>query len=177
MSPREKRLIILFALAGFFILNLLGYKLYASLRQDAEGALNQAKIALQGAEVASSNRDSVAPAMEWLETHLPRPADYQTVQSALQNLAETEATNAGLTVRSQRLLDPDQTSTHFHKVKVQLALTGTEQALYRWITSLNAPDKIRSVTRLLLSPNKENDSLIDCTADVEQWFTPAATES
>ncbi len=162
-------------MAGFIIVNLLGFKFYRGRMDNAQVQLNQARTALMGAEVASRNRDSVTDAMDWLEKNLPRPADYQNVQSSLQSLAETEATSAGLSIRAQKLLDPDQDSVHFHRVQIQLTFTGTEQGLYRWVTTMNAPDKIRSVTRLQLAPNKEDDSKIDCTANVEQWFTPASS--
>lgn len=179
MSPREKNLLLLFAGGGFIILNLLGYQKFVTLRKGFEADLRTAEAKLQAAAFISNSREQVAPAMEWLDTNQPRPADYQNVQSSLQKLAESEATGSGLTIKNQKLLDVEQQpGANYHRVKVQFTVTGMENALYRWIVDrVNDPAKLRAVTSIRLSPNKENDSQIDCVAIVEQWFVPATNES
>ncbi|MBN8458593.1 MAG: hypothetical protein J0M04_12220 [Verrucomicrobia bacterium] len=177
MSPREKNLLILFALGGFAILNLLGFKYYAGQKAAIEGANAQAKNKLKAAEMISSSREEVAPAMEWINARKIGPSDFQIVQSTLQEFAEKEATGAGLTVKSQKGFEPDTTGPNYHRVKYQFVITGTEQALYRWFDRLNDIEKFRAVTFIRLSPNKEDDTKIDCTAIVEQWFVPASPES
>lgn len=177
MSPREKNLLILFALGGFAILNLLGFKYYAGQKSAIEGANAQAKNKLKAAEMISSSREEVAPAMEWINARKIGPSDFQIVQSTLQELAEKEATNVGLTLKSQKLLEPDKSGAHYHRAKVQITLSGTEMNLYRWFASVTDIEKFRTVTFIRLSPNKEDDTKIDCTAVVEQWFVPASPES
>lgn len=174
MSPREKKLLIFFALGGFAILNLLGYKFYADQKQKIDAAHMRAVGQLKTAEMTSANRDSVATVMEWVNAHQPRPSDYQTVRSALVSLVETEAKTAGLTFKPQRQLDPDTEHANYHRVKAQISVSGTEQALYNWLCRIAEPDKFRAITYLRLSPNKEEESKIDCTAIAEQWFVPAS---
>jgi hypothetical protein len=177
VSPREKKLLILFALGGFAVLNLLGFKYYVAQKTTIEGANVQALNKLKAAEMISDSREEVAPAMEWINARQPRPSDFQIVQSTLQEFAEKEASNSGLTLKSQKLLETDKSGANYHRAKVQLTLTGTEQALYRWFDRLNDIEKLRSVTSIRLSPNKEDDTKIDCTAIAEQWFVPASPES
>lgn len=177
MSPREKKLLIFFALGGFAVLNLLGFKFFTTQQLAIKAEHARAVTKLKNADMISASRDDVAPVMEWINTNQPRPSEPQIVQSTLQELAEKEASNAGLTLKSQKLLEPEQSGIHYHRVKAQLTLTGTEQALFRWFDRLNEPTKFRAVTFLRLSPNKEDDTKIDCTAIVAQWFVPAAPES
>jgi len=70
----------------------------------------------------------------------------------------------------------DDSGTHFHRAKVQIAVTGQEEALYRWFDRIKSPEELRVVTRVLMSPNREDDTLIDCTADFDQWFIPASPD-
>ncbi len=177
MSPREKKLLIFFALGGFAILNLLGYKYYAGQKTAIEGANVQALNKLKAAEMISNSREEVAPVMEWINARQPRPSDFQIVQSTLQEFAEKEASNSGLTLKSQKLLETDKTGANYHRAKVQITLSGTEQALYRWFDRLNDIEKFRAVTFIRLAPNKDDDTKIDCTAIAEQWFVPASPES
>lgn len=173
MSPREKKLLIFFAIGGFAIINLLGFKYFAKQQLAIRSQHAQAVSQLKTAELISASREEVESQMEWLAKHEPEPTDYQPVQTALQQLAEKEVTAVGLTLKSQKLLPTDQTpGLYFHRVKVQLTVVGPERSLYTWFDHLNSPDNLRCVTAIRLSPNKEDDTKIDCTAIVEQWFVP-----
>lgn len=173
MSPREKKLLIFFAIAGFIILNLLGIKYFNARQIDARNQHSKAQRELKTAEMISTSREEVESQMEWLEANEPKPTDYQPVLTALQQLAEKEVTTVGLTYKDQKLLAPEQIpGRYFHRVKVQFTVIGTEQALYLWFDHLNSPENLRCVTSIRISPNKADDTKIECVAVVEQWFVP-----
>lgn len=175
MSPREKNLLILFATAGFIILNLLAFNFYSKKKSDVRTQLTEAEGKLDRAEIIASSRDQVLDEIEWLASREPKPAAYQDVQSNLQQLIEREAQVAGLTIKpnSQKLLPTDQTpGNEFHRAKVQISVTGTEKALYAWFARLNLPDQLRAATSIRLSPDQD-DTKIDCVTVIEQWFIPA----
>ena len=56
----------------------------------------------------------------------------------------------------------------------KIIITGREEALYGWFDKLNVPEDFRMATHINLSPNKQDDTQIDCTATIEQWFVPPA---
>jgi hypothetical protein len=173
MSPREKKLLIFFASAGFIVLNFLGFGFYQTQRAEVERARDQARQQLDTAEMYRASREQVNDQMEWLASHEPDPASNQDVQVQLESLCKKEAQNAGLTIKNQRLLPTDAAEgRHYHRAKIQITVTGTEQALYRWFDRLNMPDQLRAATYIRLSPNQQDDTVIDCTATVEQWFVP-----
>jgi hypothetical protein len=173
MSPREQKLLIFFASAAFLVLNFLAFGFYQNKRLQTQRALDQARQKLETAEIYRASREQVADQMEWLATHEPQPAANQDVQTKLQQFCETEARTAGLTIKSQKPLPSDTTEgRHYHRARMQLNLTGSEEALYRWFDRLNTPGEFRAATFIRLSPDGQNDALIDCTATVEQWFAP-----
>jgi len=172
MSPREKKLLIFFGAAGFIVLNFLAFAQYQAKRLEFDRSLEEARRQLETAKMFSASRELVTDQMDWLASHEPQPADKQVVQTNLDKLCETEAKNAGLEVTSQKPLETDTTSgTHYHRAKVQFTVSGREEDLYRWFDRLNVPDQLRAATFIRLSPNKD-DTKIDCTAIVEQWFVP-----
>lgn len=172
MSPREKKLLIFFAAAGFLVLNFLAVGFFKSKRLEVDRQRDQARQKLATAEMFSASREQVVDEMDWLAEHEPEPAANQDVQTKLQKLCEDEAKATGLTVKSQKPLPTDATGTHFHRAKIQLNVNGTEESLYRWFDRLNVPDQLRIATNIKLSPNKEDDTKIECTATIEQWFVP-----
>jgi hypothetical protein len=111
--------------------------------------------------------------MAWLAENAPEPATYQDTQNALQLFAETEARNRGLTVKSQEPLPTDESGTYYHRAQVKINLTGKEKALYEWFDAINDPDVFRTTYQIRMSPNSKDDTLIDCSATLSQWFPPA----
>lgn len=172
MSPREKNLLIFFALAGFAIVNLLAFNFATSKRVEVNANRAQAEQALATAETFRTNSEQVSKEMEWLAEHQPEPAANQDVQTNLQLFADRHAKEVGLTIKAQKPFPTDATGTHFHRAKFQFTVTGTEQALYQWFDRLNVPDQLRITTQIRLTPNQQDDTKIDCTATVEQWFIP-----
>ena len=173
MSPREKKLLIFFATAGFVVLNFLAFNFANSKKAEVERNRAEALVKLETAEMFRASREQVADQMDWLAEYEPEPAANQDVQTELQQLCETEARSSGLTIKSQKPLPTDSTEgLYFHRAKIQLTVTGTEDALYRWFDRLNVPEELRIATVIRVSPNAQDDTQIDCTATVEQWFVP-----
>ena len=173
MSPREKKLLIFFAIAGFAILNLLAFNFAKGKRSSVDTQREQAKQQLAIAEVASENREQVADEMDWLAKHEPEPQANQDVQTGLQGTVEREAKSAGLTIKpGQKPLPTDSTGKYYHRAAIQITVTGTEQSLYQWFDRINVPDQFRIASQIRLTPNQQDDTKIDCTATIEQWFVP-----
>jgi uncharacterized iron-regulated membrane protein len=176
MSPREKTL-ILFASAGFLVLNLLGFNFYQNKKLSAAAGLTDARQKLANAEMIRESREQVAGEMAWLAEREPEPAANQDVQTKLQQFCEREAKSAGLTIKNQKPMPSETTGVHFHRAKMQISVTGTEEALYRWLDRINIPDQFRIATQIKLTPEKEDDTKIDCIAVIEQWFKPLPPEA
>jgi type II secretory pathway component PulM len=173
MSPREKKLLLFFGVAGFLVLNFLGFGFFNNKRIAVERQRDQARQKLETAEMFRASREQVMDEMEWLASHEPQPAANQDVQTKLQQFCEQEAKTAGLTIKTQKPLPTDATEgRHFHRAKIQIQVNGTEEALYRWFDRLNIPDQLRMATSIRVLPIKEDDTKIDCTAVIEQWFVP-----
>ena len=174
MSPREKKLLIFFASAGFIVLNFIGFNFLSSKKIEVNRALDEAKLALERAKMFSASREEVADQMTWLAEHEPEPAANQNVQTKLQQFCEAEAKTAGLTIKTQKPLPTEAAEgLNYHRAKIQITLTGTEKALYGWFDRITAPDQFRGATVIRLAPNSKDDTQIDCTATIEQWFVPA----
>lgn len=173
MSTREKRLLILFGIAGFLVLNFIGFNIYKTQQQAVAGKLSEARQKLQRAEIVNASREQVAEDMVWLSENEPEPADGQIVQTKLYEFCDSEAKSQQLTVKNQRPMPTDASDgRNYHRAKFQFTLTGKEENLYRWLHRVNMPTDFRVATQIRLNPNKEDDTLIDCVAVVEQWFVP-----
>ena len=175
MSAREKKLLLFFGLAGFAILNFLAFKFATVKRAEVNSSRTLAQQELNTAEEFQDKRVQVTDEMDWLAEHEPEPVANQDIQTTLQQLTEREAKTTGLTIKAQKPLPTDSTGVHFHRAKLQITVTGTEQALYQWFDRLNVPQQFRIASQIRLTPNQQDDTKIDCTATIEQWFVPKST--
>jgi PDZ domain-containing secreted protein len=173
MSDREKKLLALLLFAGFVILNFFLFTLYSQAKLRYAGELETAKSDLQQAITISESSEEFAGEMEWLAANEPEPAAYQDVQTKLQLFAESQARNLGLTVKSQELLPTDKSGTHYHRAQVKISLSGSEKALYEWFSQINDPAAFRTAYQIVLKPNSQDETQIECSATLSQWFPPA----
>lgn len=173
MSDREKKLLIFFAVAGFIILNVLGINFAKAKRIEVNAQSRQAKDKIAAVNDFRDKREQVTDEMDWLTQHEPQPAANQEIQTSLQQVVEREAQQLGLTIKpGQKPLPTDTTGKYYHRAKIQITVTGTEESLYRWFDHLNVPDQFRIASQIRLSPNQQDDTKIDCLATIEQWFVP-----
>ena len=173
MSAREKKLLLFFALAGFAIFNLLVFNYAKTKRLEVNRQREEARQKLDTAEMFQQSREQVTDQMAWLAEHEPEPAANQDIQTSLQGIVEREAKAAGLTIKpGQQPLPTDSAGKHYHRAKIEISVTGPEEALYRWFDKLNVPEQFRIASQIRWSPNPQDDTKIDCTATIEQWFVP-----
>lgn len=176
MSDREKKLVLLFGLAAFVLLNAFGVSWFRKQKATLGSQLIAAEGEVQNAEAFSRKFDTVIEEMDWMVEHAPEQRAGQLVASELEQYASNQATTHQLTVKRRAILSNDESGTHFHRAKVEFNVNGMEPALYRWLGRLQMPDQFRAITFLRLSPDTKDDTLIDCTVIVEQWYVPLTGE-
>lgn len=172
MSPREKKLLTFFGIAGFAVINFLGFGYFQTKRVQVTQLKQQAHQKLETAHLISASRDQVTDQMDWLTKHEPKPAANQDVQTQLQQLVERDAKSFSLTIKTQKPLPTDTTGVYYHHAKIQITVSGSEESLYRWFDRINVPDQLRIASQIRISPNQQDDTKIDCTATIDQWFVP-----
>lgn len=184
MNTREKRLLIVFGVVIFAVLNFYGYSVYKQKMQafdqqigsEGNSILGKPATGLIGQiEEATNNlaeRDSKEREMVWLAEKTPEPEDGGAAQSKLESFVTNQARVAGLTVDRPKILPNDEEGRYYHQAIFEIKATGRETGLYRWLTMLQDPNAFRSVTSLRLSPNREDDTLIDAVVQVRQWYVP-----
>lgn len=173
MSDREKKLVLLFGLAAFVLLNVFGISWFKGYQTKLAKKLSEAESNVQVAEAYDASYANVETEMKWLEDRLPAPKAGQLVQTQLEKFASDEASKAQLTIKRRKILPSDETpGAEFHRAKVEFNVTGRELGLYAWLDKLQVPNEFRAITHLKLSPDSKDDTMIECTVTAEQWYLP-----
>lgn len=180
MSKRESNLLLLFGATGLIFLLLWGYQSYAGFRVRLQNDRVAAENALREAELYLKSSESIQDEIDWLSQHEPAPQAGEQVPTKLQQLASAEATKAGMQVKKMEIL-PDRSAeseeaTLYRVGQVKFTVTGDEKNLYAWFDRMHSPNDFRAISQLTLSPNREDDSKIDCQVVFDQWYVPLAPE-
>jgi hypothetical protein len=178
MSSREKNLLSLLLIAGFLILNFFLYSQFNKKKTLYEINLKTANTKLQLAINNQNNAEQFIEQMEWLTEHEPTATDSQVVQGQLQDYIDKQARNVGLTVKgNQRYLPTVASGSYYHSAQIEITVSGKEPELYRWLHIINEPTAFRAATHIILTPNTQDDTLIDCKAVISQWFPAEKSDS
>ena len=179
MSSREKNLLSLLLLAGFLMLNFFLYSLFKQKKTIFQTNLDTAKNNLQLAIIQQTNSEQFADQMQWLATHEPEPSNGETIQGQLQAYIDDQARVSGLTIKGkQRFLPTDAPQgANYHRAQIEISVTGSDQNIYRWLYIINEPSAFRAATQIRLTPNTQDDTLLDCTAIISQWFPAEKSDS
>lgn len=177
MSSRERKLLIFFGVAIFLMANFFGFSWLTDKRGDVEGEIIKYEGILREAELFGQQQEAVREEMDWLVENVPEPEEGELVPSKLEQFANAQATSSGLTVSKRTIQPKDETGTFFHRARVEMKVSGTEKSLYDWFYRLQDPGQFRALTALRLSPNREDDTLIDAVVEVEEWYVPMLADN
>ncbi len=170
----------MFGAAGVILLCLWGYKSYVNKNLELKANRRSAESILLAAEQSLKFRDAVQDEIDWLAEHEPEPQSRDELPTKLQDLASSEATRASMTVKKMDILDippPEEASANRYDVaQVKFTVTGEEKNLYAWFDRMHSPNDFRVISEIVMGPNKEDDSKIDCVVTFDQWFVPLPPE-
>lgn len=179
MSDREKKLVLIFGLAAFVLINVFGVSRFRQYRDKVHQEMITAEKGIATAEGLREIYNERADEIEWMADHRPEPKARQIVQTELEQFATKEAQTAGLTIAGSgkgTFKEGDETG-FFHRAKVEYTkVSGSEMALYHWLDRLRSPEDFRAVTFLRLKPDEKDDTQIDAQVTVEQWFIPESAQ-
>lgn len=174
MSDREKKLVLFFGLAAFLLVNFFGISWFQTQKEKVARQLAEAKGKVTLAQATADSYGTVIEEMDWLGEKSPSPKTGQLVATELEQYASNQASTHQLEIKRRAIKPNDEAGTHFHRAKVEFNVSGREDSLYRWLDRLQMPDQLKAVTSMRLSPDAKDDTKIDATIEVEQWYIPLA---
>lgn len=176
LKQSEKRLLAVFGIAGFLLLNLLGFSWYSKKML----VLDQQRSKLETRSRMLSFMKTRAPEAErkqaWLAQNLKGYADPTARDSYLDNFIIDLAQNLNLELKKNQALEP-KLEDLFHKSRYHGEVTGQWGDVLEFIYQLQKPSEFRFVPALSLKSQKKEASSeeaadVVCTFDIEKWWSP-----
>lgn len=179
MTSRERNLLILLVTMAFLAVNFLGYRMwYAPRMATLQASMETAERQAESNEGMGNVLEAVSADQDWLNRFEPDPASSGKMKTRIQQLAESQATRAGLTIKKKGfgpdIVDP---SLKYHRARYDIEVNGTESSIFRWLDQLHNPNEFRVVTFVRLNPQRDDAKRADCQIYLDQWFVPEGGQS
>ena len=176
LKPSEKRLLTAFGVAGFLLLNLLGF----SWLKKRNVVLERQRITLESRarelEMWKGKAAEAELKRAFLDQHLQEYADEATRETYLDQFIQKEAADLNLEVRKNQPM-PVKLEPLFHKSRYQAEISGPWDSVLEFIYRLQQPKEFRFVPSLRLKSQKKEGSTdeaadVVCTLEIEKWWSP-----
>jgi hypothetical protein len=174
LSSRERRLMMLLLVAGFFILNFLGYQALAQRRTAALGQQRTLRFDIARLKELQAAKPLADVNTEWINNHLPAYTDIDQLETHLFNVVTSKAAAADveLTKKDPR---PTQKDALVHRSIMDIEATAEMENLINFLHALQGREDFRFISFLELTPTKDEER-VRCQAQVQQWWRADSEE-
>lgn len=165
---------ILCALCGGVVLLVLLWLLgseYSTRLAAAKEKIENLSPRFTAAVAASGDAPYWKERVAWLDATMPTMTDAGQAHSSLLEHLQTTARERGLTLTAPVLLKPEA-APHHRELAVNLQITGPDNAVFRWLTELQSPERFQLVKYLLVTPTALSPPRMIANVTVAKLFKP-----
>lgn len=180
MNDREKKLILLLVAAVVLIGTIFLYTTYDSKMKKNKGTYKRNADELTRMKADLAEADSKIDDVEWLAENPPVESMHGAVSADLAEFTEKSALRSGVDISKKRPAPQDEDPNEFGAYRsavVRATANAMDDQLYRWLVDLQSPNDHRSITRLYIKPQRDDNTKVDCELEITQWFTPRQEEA
>lgn len=176
LKPSEKRLLLIFGIAGFLLLNLLGFSWYSKKKLVLEQQRSKLETRGRMLEGMKSKYAEAEEKQAYLAKYLKAYPDPTTRDSYLDNFILDLHKRLDLELKQNQILEA-KLDDLFHKSRYHGVVTGSWDNVLEFIYQLQQPTEFRFVPQISLKSQKkeaasEEAADVVCTFDIEKWWSP-----
>ncbi len=178
MNNREKKLIFILFGAACLIVTVFLFTTYQTKMKQ-----NEAKFKKGTEDLAKMNKeldawDSKIDDVNWLYDNPPAVGTHGIIVAELAINTGKSAQRYRVALKKPPAPQPEdkEEAGAYRSARVKVIGNAMDRELYQWLTDLQDPKKGRSITRLKISPQRDDPERVDCELEITQWFTPEEEE-
>lgn len=179
MKEREKKLLFVLIGVALLIVNIFLFTSYQASMKQKRSALSTGAGQLKQMKEELASWESQQEDLQWLQENPPTEGHHGKIGAELATYTEKSANRfqVNLKVRPSPQREDADESGAYRSSRVKVAASAMDRELYNWLADLQDPQKSRSVTFLRITPERDDQSRVDCVLEVTQWFSPVSDEA
>lgn len=170
LTNNEKRLGAILLLALFILANGVGLSLLAGKRKALGEDLSRLEREQLEAQSWLAEKDRWMEREKWLDARQPRLVTTGEANAKLLATLQTTARQQKVTIVEQSFAEP-ATQPRYQEISVKLKVSGTLEALTRWLVELQQPEQFQVIKTFSLKSDAEPPK-VKCDLEVARWYAP-----
>ncbi|MCB1231830.1 MAG: hypothetical protein KDN19_16295 [Verrucomicrobiae bacterium] len=174
MKASERLLLSLFAVLLLGGGALVMWDIYRDRRDALTEEHERLELEMVEIDALLEDRDFWLERAEWLDRNLPVFTSERDMSDVIYQ--DAQAVDAvGVTTSGIQLLEASE-GAGYVQARVSLTAKGTVEDVFGWLHELQQPDAFRSVKNIRVTPDPEDEELINCEFELVRWYAkPNAT--
>lgn len=168
LTPKEKRLFILLLAVVFLVANLIGLPWLQRQQKQLTARITDLRSQQETADVWMKEKDLWTERKTWLDANQPKMTNSGDASSSFLKLLQESAKQNKIKIIDQKLLEPERQSG-YQAVSVRMTVNGNMEAIVKWLSTLQQPDKFQAVLKFNLKREGEGDNM-RCDLDLARWY-------
>lgn len=178
LTPREKRLIAAMALVAFVLANVIGLHMLMGQRARLMARFSTLQTQAREAKTWLDEKDLWFRRAAWLDENQPADDPHSTDdEHEFYSNLEKSAAKYGVKIVKREFIppDPDVSSAEaarkaYDEFAVQLTVSGSMEALVKWLADLQQPTHFRAIKRVAFQLDPQDATKLLCDIIVARWY-------
>jgi hypothetical protein len=171
LKPSEFRLVLIFSILGFVLINFYGYTRLQKQHNDVRNERIELKSKLLQAENYALQEEDSVRKEAWLAKRVPVYQTEADMKSFLIKFVRQKAASFGIEAELHSQ-EPVREGGYMRSRLEVKQVSGTVDTLVQWIFSLQDPEEFRMITSLELKAKPKDPTTVFCELVIEQWWNP-----
>lgn len=170
LTPKEKRLLIIFVALIFVVANLIGLPALQRQQKLLTARIVELRSQQEVATTWLKEKDIWTERKAWLDANQPKITSSGDASSSFLEMLQESAKQNKIKIIDQKLLEPE-THPGYQAISVRMTVNGNMEAIVKWLSAIQQPDKFQAVLKFNLKREGEGDNM-RCDLDLARWYAP-----
>lgn len=177
LKQSEKRLLLLFGVALFAVVNLLADNVFADRKKAARSAIESHKLKIIEYEGLLKTSDTWENRKSWLALAQPRFVSEEAAATEIESHVTGSAAAAGATIDSSKPTEPVFTPDYV-QVAITVNVSGSDSDVTRFVSLLQGRGRFYAIPNIKFTTDRKDPSILRASLTVARWYSrepPAST--
>jgi hypothetical protein len=174
LKKSEKRLLIMFGLALFVVVNLVGDNLFKTRKDAAKIAIKEHRKKIVDYEGLLRTSETWDARRSWLSRQQPRFVSENAAATEIENHVVRSAAAAGATIDQSKPTEPIFAS-HYVQVALEVSASGSDAEVTRFLSLLQSREGFYAIPGVSLITDRKDPSILRGKLTVARWYSNAPT--
>ena len=172
LTKRERNLAVMVGVTIFAVANLIGVTALLRKQEELRSNLDVLRDQKREADSWLAEKDTWSQRKQWLDKTQPKLKSSGEANAEMLEALTTSATKHSITIVDQGFAEPDSHDTTYQEIAVKLKISGSLEAITRWLVEVQQPADFQAVSSFSMKVDSDPTKIV-CELTVARYYARA----